>query len=318
MKVSKKRQIKKSSKKSKKKLQYAGARSGSGSGSEPKKYTLIYKSLSKIYDVDTQMRNIKTKINNMRKLLSNIVNELNETILQKPMKSKKNTVNSKLNSKILELHSILKDAKSVKQKKLLDLLKKKDELLNKKIALAINVENNINFLIDQGMDVSKVRESFNKTKKTFNKYEYGLYTWKSIIIKLFHPDRPKIPIFDKTTRRVMRRSFKRLVEGDSSRKLKKTEFLLPLDIFEHFFNIKIIRKTHQNFILVNDRLKAIKCLTSNGLFNYLINLKRKTSSIDILAIEKLVMCSHKMNLFPIPDGKDMIFADWRLSQDSPK
>ena len=316
MKLSKKRQIKKFSKKSKKKkLQYAG----SGPSSYNRKYTLIYKSLSKIYDVDSQMRNIRAKIETMRKLLNNIVNELNEAIQQKPMKSKKNTVNTKLNSKILELHSILKDAKSVKQTKLLDLLKKKDELLNEKIALAINVENNINFLIDRGMDISKVKESFNELKQNFNSFEKRLYKWKSLILKLFDPNRPKVAIYDKTTKRFMRQSFNHVMEGKISRKLTKSEFLLPLDIFEHFFNIKIIRKPGEDFILVNDRLKAIKCLTSNGLFNYLINRNRKTKSpIPFDIIENLVMCPHKMEMYPIPDGKAMIFADWRLSYNSQK
>ena len=310
MKLSKKRQIKKFSKKSKKKkLQYAG----SGPSSYNRKYTLIYKSLSKIYDVDSEMRDIKEKINVMRKILENIVNKLNEAIEKKHMKSKKNTVNTNLNSKILKLHSILKKTKLVKQKKLLDLFKKKDELLNKKIALAINVENNINFLIDKGMDVSEVKESFNELKNTFNSFEKRLYIWKSIVLKLFDPARPKIPIYDKTTNRFIRQSFKLLVEGDSSRKLKKTEFLLPLDIFEHFFNIKIIRKPGEDFILVNDRLKAIKCLTSNGLFNYLINVKRTKSNIHIDNIKNLVMCSDKIKMYPIPDGKAMIFADWRFT-----
>ena len=315
MKLSKKLKIKNVSK-SKKKLQYAGSRIR---GRSDKKYSLIFESITKIYDIDLQMMDIKTKINTMRKLLKNIVNELNKTILKKSMKSKKNTANSKLNSKILELNSILKEAKLVKQKKLLDLLKKKDELLNKKIALTINIENNINFLKEHGKDVSKATKSFNKLKSTFNTFEYGLYKWKSIVLKLLDLNRPKVPIYDKTTRRFMRRSFKRLVEGDSSRKLKSTEFLIPLGLFEHFFDIKISRKTGEDFILVKDRLKAIKCLTSNGLFNYLINRKKKTSSsIPLSVIENLVMCPSKMDLFPIPDGKDMIFADWRLSQDSPK
>ena len=149
----------------------------------------------------------------------------------------------------------------------------------------MNIENDIIFLKEHGKDVSKVTKSFNKLKSTFNTFEYGLYKWKSIILKLFDPNRPKVAIYDKTTDRFMRRSFKRLVEGDSSRKLTKSEFLLPLGLLEHFFSIKIIRKTGQDFILVKDRLKAIKCLTSNGLFNYLINLKRKTSSIDILQLK---------------------------------
>ena len=277
-----------------KKIQFAGSSYNNSTS----------KLLKKMLDVDSELKVIEKKLkeyNGINKLSNNVESFLNNTIKSKKPKKeikKNNLNNSNLNSRILKTNSLLKDIKSKKRNKR-KLLIKKDTLLKTKIAIAIAIIHNIDMRSNQGIDIKKESQLLKGTIRTlFSAYEYHLLMWKLIITKLFDPNRPKIPIYDKNSGKIVRHSFNHILEGDQSRKLKRNEFLLPLDIFEQHFDVKVIRKTGEDFILVKDRLRAISCLTSNGLFDFFMIRKKKTKSpMTISSIKELVMCSRKIGIF---------------------